>query len=547
MSQARPWIRGLTAVFILAALAPVPPAQGASLAKARPQDAAVRQIPPAPPEASFRRGNLRVSAATGAPLALYHVGYRVAPDTPEAMAGQFLRDHAALLHLGAADLSDLVVHATWTSPAGTTVRFRQQVGGVPVYGAEIAVTVAPSSTVDFVMNGYQPGLQVASLVPTRTAAEARAAALDYLQVAGEVSFERTRLVVVPTPGAARLAWEVRLVPAGSPVGDWELLVDAGSGEIFQVVDRALYVDGNGNVFDPDPLSSAHATYGSPGFSDAGDADSAQLTGQLANVVLRDLTLNGGTYSLVGPWAEIEDAESPKKGLFTQASSTFNFTRFQDGFEAVNTYHHIDTFMRHVNVTLGLDVHPFQYPGGVQFDPHGLSGQDNSHYTPSSGRLAFGEGGVDDAEDADVIVHELGHGLHDWVTASGISQVDGLSEGTSDYLAASYSRSFGQWAPADPQFQWVFGWDGHNEFWAGRVTDYPGHYPEDLTGQIHTDGQIWATCLMKIWDQIGRDASDKAVLAGLGMTSSTTNQQDAAQAALDAAVNMGYPAGDVATM
>ena len=28
---------------------------------------------------------------------------------------------------------------------------------------------------------------------------------------------------------------------------------------------------------------------------------------------------------------------------------------------------------------------------------------------------FGQGGVDDAEDMDVILHELGHGLHDWIT------------------------------------------------------------------------------------------------------------------------------------
>ena len=62
--------------------------------------------------------------------------------------------------------------------------------------------------------------------------------------------------------------------------------------------------------------------------------------------------------------------------------------------------------------------------------------DNSFYSSSSGSLVFGEGCVDDAEDADVIIHELGHGIHDWITQGGLSQVNGLSEGTGDYFAQS---------------------------------------------------------------------------------------------------------------
>jgi hypothetical protein len=145
-------------------------------------------------------------------------------------------------------------------------------------------------------------------------------------------------------------------------------------------------------------------------------------------------------------------------------------------------------MRWLNIDLGLNVMPYQYSGGPQFDPHGLNGADNSHYISSSGRMAFGEGGVDDSEDADVVIHELGHGIHDWVTGGSLSQVDGLSEGFGDYIAQSYSRSLAQWAPGDPQYQWVFSWDGHNPFWNGRVTNYGAHYPDGLVGQIHTDGQ-----------------------------------------------------------
>ena len=44
----------------------------------------------------------------------------------------------------------------------------------------------------------------------------------------------------------------------------------------------------------------------------------------------------------------------------------------------------------------------------------------------------------------VIIHELGHAIHDWVTGENLSQVNGLSEGTGDYFAQSYSRAYGLW-------------------------------------------------------------------------------------------------------
>jgi hypothetical protein len=270
-----------------------------------------------------------------------------------------------------------------------------------------------------------------------------------------------------------------------------------------------------------------------------------LNGELVNVTLNDIQFAGGLYTLIGPFAEIQDFESPFKGLFSQASSTFNYNRFDDAFEAANTYYHIDASMRYLNLTLGLSIMPFQYAGGVRFDPHGFNGQDNSHYT--AGRVAYGEGGVDDAEDSDVIHHELGHGLHDWVTNGGLSQVNGLSEGIGDFWAQSYNRSIDSWTPSDPQYNWVFRWDGHNPFWSGRVTNWPAHYPDGLTGSIHTDGQIWSTAMMKVWDAIGKTKTDTSHWEGIGMTGGGTNQSQAANAVFQAAIDLGYPSSDLLAM
>lgn len=505
-------------------------------------------VTPDESEAWTMRGNARVSVATGAPIALYRVGAEVAPGAPEEMARQYLSENAAALGLGSSALDDLVLHAIREGRAATTVRFKQRVSGIPVYGAEITVSIDRNHTVNFVMSTYKPA-DLADAVATRSATEARRAAFALLQVQGSLHYETTDLVAYVNKGTTRLAHRVRFSPMQGFLGDWEVLSDARTGEIFKAVDIANYVpvDGTGDVFDPDPLSSAGATYNDPGYTDGNDANTPELNAEEFSRTLRDIDLTGGVHSLTGPWAEVVDWDTPFKGDFSQAGSDWNFDRFDDAFEAANTYYHIDTFMRYMNDTLGLSVHPYQYPGGVQFDPSGFGGADNSSYSTGSGRLRFGEGGVDDAEDADVVIHELGHGIHDWVTSGGLSQVNGLSEGVGDYFAQSYSRSFGQWAPADPAYHFVFSWDGHNPFWGGRRTNYAGVWPDDLVGQVHTDGQIWSTCNMRIWDAIGRELSDAAMLEGLAMTNGGSNQQDAAQAVLQAAADMGYSAGDLTSM
>ena len=500
------------------------------------------------PESSIRQGDQRISQWTGAPLALFRVGYAVAPGTPEAMARQYLSENVELLHLHSADLTDLRHHATRSRIGGVTVRFRQHVDGIPVYRGEIVVNLNDDNVVTLVASSYRPGIDLVAPATTLSTSQARGLAHDFLGVEGTLHFDRTEQIVHSGRNGSRLAYRVRVEPA-SPAGDWEILLDAASGEIFSAADITLYapVDGTGNVFDPDPLSTALATYGDSGYVDGGDADTPELNAELINMVLRDIDLTGGIHSLVGPWAEVQDFDGPFKGLFSQPGSAFDYNRFDDAFEAANTYYQLDNYMRYMNNTLGIEVRPYQYPTGVRFDPHGHNGADNSSYSTGTGRLRFGEGGVDDAEDADVIIHELGHGIHDWVTSGGLSQVNGLSEGVGDYFAQSYSRGLNLWDPSDPQYQWVFVWDGHNPFWPGRRTNYEGVYPDDLTGQIHTDGQIWATCNMRIWDEIGQQQADKAMLEGLAMTTFNTNQEDAAEAVLQAAVDMGYPQDELLAM
>jgi hypothetical protein len=395
-----------------------------------------------------------------------------------------------------------------------------------------------------------------ALDPAFDRASARALALDRLGATGALHHESSELAVFPGADGARVVWALQIVPRGTPSGSWEVLVDAGSGEIVRVEDRALYGDtGQGQSYLPDPLASSGNQYGDTGYVDGADADTTQLTNEIFEVPLLDLTFDGGAsvWRLTGPWADCREIELPTDACATSSDLDFRVlpaSRSNQDFEDMLVYYHIDTFMRYINVDLGVSVTPFQYVGGVRFDSHGFNGADNSRYSGAAGDLSFGEGGVDDSEDPDVVIHELGHGIHDWVTNGNLSQTQGLSEGVGDYLAGSYSRRAfpGTWTPADPEWDWVFKWDGHNPFWPGRLLDWNDtHRYTTALGGLHTTGQFWSSCNLDIAEQIGYAAMDEAMLEGLSTTGSSTNHAQAAQAVINAANALGYNMGTMALM
>jgi len=305
----------------------------------------------------------------------------------------------------------------------------------------------------------------------------------------------------------------------------------------------------GKIFNPDPLTTSGSLYGSNGYTDNSDRNSAVLDSQTQVVQINNLLdTTSGWFVLNGKYAQIVDYESPWRGTFGQFSPNFLFNREQDGFEAVNCYYHVDKFMEYMEEVLEITIRPTAYTGGVKCDPSGFFGDDNSHYIGRDEVIAFGEGGVDDAEDADVIIHELGHLIHHWLTGhNGINQKHGLSEGIGDYLANSYARSFGLLSPDDEEFYWVFKWDGHNQFWNGRTTNSARTYPSGLTGGLYDKAVIWSTCNMKIYESIGRIKSDKAHLLGVSATGDDTESEDVANAIITAARSLQYSEDDISSI
>ena len=462
--------------------------------------------------------------------------------------------------------------------AGEILRFQQTINDVPVYETEFLVNFDNDNEIVFSTNNLDYTVENIATLPQINSEQAKLIAIKELNPTGEITFQKSELLVYNKDKGTRLVYRTSTLIDDKP-GDWEVFIDAITSEVISVKNVAMYhhlsadekiskrnkkkeqknnqapffkaplafVSGTALVFDPDPLSSAHVAYGG-NYIDNADATNAQLDAARIAVTLPEIDLTAGVYRLKSSYVDIADFEKPKKGLFTQATSVFNYNRFDDNFEAVNAFYYLDKSMRYINSTLGVYCRPSQNGGVFQFDPSGLSGIDNSHYIPASENIAFGEGCVDDAEDADVVLHEFGHAIHDWLTGGNSSQVNGLGEGSGDYWAQSYSRSLNQWATTEPAYNYVFSWDGNNDCWSGRTTNYgPTYTATPTTTEIHDYGQVWATVLMKIYNQIGRQKTDKAFLEGLKLTGSTTNQPQAATAVRQAAINMNYSCADIKTM
>jgi zinc metalloprotease ZmpB len=276
------------------------------------------------------------------------------------------------------------------------------------------------------------------------------------------------------------------------------------------------------VFLPDPLTSASKTYGGT-FTDNGDASAPWLDAERIDVdIPATYESASGLFILKNKYAMLVEKASPVVQPVSQTSNVFHFDRSASGFEDCNALFHISRFHKYFD-SIGFST---ILPMVTEIDAHGNFGDDNSTFYSTGGLpfLDMGEGGVDDAEDADVLIHEFSHGIS-WSANGGITNTDdrdGLDEGQADYFATSYSKQI-------DTFGWsrMFSWDGHNEFWDGRSAVTTMSIQTARTLGIYEVGEVWNTCMMKIYDQIGPLLTDKLMLQSLFSWTPNTTAEIAA--------------------
>jgi subtilisin-like proprotein convertase family protein len=446
--------------------------------------------------------------------------------------------------------------------------YQQKINGIRVDRAEFIVSVSKrDDRVYQIFNNIYP----VKVVPTQNKAginleNAYDIAWNHLRAQSDLGgAPQARLVYTPEGEGFRLNYVIDLV-LQAPDGAWSLRVDAATGAIAsvedtrlirkiteetltaderlaavsglaidrraafdrfatkqiankQVVAKGSLATGTGDVFDPDPRTTLNDN------SLADTSPAGSFAAAYVNRTLEGITFSGGLYRLTGPFVDIQNFESPNTAPSTTVDGNWTAQRGNNAFNDAMTYFHLDQNQRYMQ-SLGFTGATGIQEGPIATDTDGLNGADNSYFIPSSNRVAFGHGCVDDNEDADVILHEYGHAIQHNISSNWSGGDTGaMGEGFGDYWAASYSYVQPNGSTFFPD--WVYTWDGHgtsNACWPGRILNATGaQYVHSTTYGAHSgipggfvSDELWSTPLFQslrmLMDQgYTRESVDQIVL------------------------------------
>jgi Zn-dependent metalloprotease len=191
-----------------------------------------------------------------------------------------------------------------------------------------------------------------------------------------------------------------------------------------------------------------------------------------------------------------------------------YNRSQDEFEQVMAYYWVTQAQLYIQrLGFGSTRRPVNAESqDIRINQYGA---DNSFWTNHpKDEIRFGKGGVDDAEDAEVILHEYGHAIQDAQVANFGSSPEGgaIGEAFGDYWAVTVTDTV---AHNGFDVPCVADWDSVS-YTSGpshclRRVDTDKHYPEDVVGEVHADGEIWSRALWDIRNALGSTQADTIIL------------------------------------
>jgi hypothetical protein len=316
-------------------------------------------------------------------------------------------------------------------------KFQQRLNGLPVMGSMLQVVadttskgvINASNALDYAL-GDAPEPSEAQPIEDVTAAivapfgsyfasaGVTKSSLAYLRYTERPALPETDYPTCPRSlletgrdpdGDVHLVYDAQ-VETSEPFEGFQVVADAVTGDVLYVRLLSAYVASNMNVFSPDPVSQ----------SNDGTLSSNSTTATL-NPFRHEVhpEINpavGGTFRLEGDWVRCSDFDPPSTAQPAENSASFLYeTDPADArFLSCNAYYWIDTLVRYLR-TLG--VQEFDDNAVlIEIDAQAFSGADQSEWqgftTPP--RIRMGEGGVPDAADMGVIVHEYTHGVFDFL-------------------------------------------------------------------------------------------------------------------------------------
>jgi hypothetical protein len=271
---------------------------------------------------------------------------------------------------------------------------------------------------------------------------------------------------------------------------------------FQLPDSTV----KAKVFMVNPINSAGVDYGGK-YTDNKDSNNAYLEAELKVVEMRVLYEND-TFYLGDSRFQFKNVIDPATPRVISTTDSFFFNRSDTEFEDVNAFYHLSNYAKYITQ---IGYKNLLFDSLIVDATAGLGDESAFDPSPNPKTLEFGLGNVDDAEDGEVVIHELAHALSTKASPLSVKGNDrqAMEEGNCDYLSSSYSMKYSS------HKDWkVFSWDGHNEFWSGFVNNSYKNYKTDRTGFRDNDREIWSSALTCVRGKLGAGITDSLVLEHL---------------------------------
>lgn len=516
---------------------------------------------------------------TGRPAPELVAGRLSAPSggSPAVVAGRFLAAHPELVR---APLADLRPTRLLRTVGGHVVRYQQWHRGLPVFNAEVTVTVDDSGVVRAVA-GTTRSIPLQDLTPTLDARAALGAAQLHAPVAGATAnAQRARLGLYALPGGIVLAYRVVLPAVPALLEAPTVYVDAHDGRLLRKVSRIWFAR-SGRVYMPNPVVSPEprtvALSWLPATPTTLSSERVEAVNCIDNHNTTPVTVQGFTLN-VHTCDEIHKAQSsgaPEYDFLFDPIDDGSAAANEDAFAEVQMFYHanriydfyrslgFDTLIDSqtgvpgplqatVNFRIPIDLRnpPQNLFAAIQqaTDPNGpLYPFDNAFFLDAQSAstflsrehdsMIFGQGATDFAYDGDVIYHEFGHAVvastsrltSALVDSFGLDSAPGaMNEGYSDYFAAALSNdpSIGEYAGSALPAGQVSG--------AIRTLVGSDTCPEHLWGEVHQDSQAFSAALWQARSGVAeadRAKYDAAVYAAMAALPSEASFEAAATATL----------------
>jgi hypothetical protein len=333
---------------------------------------------------------------------------------------------------------------------------------------------------------------------TPTVRPGAAAAIAKRSTATDVLDHRLTVLPIGSRGGSRLTWAITSVSAR---GGQVSYVDAVTGSVLKTTSISAsarspkLTSGTARVFDPNPVVKLQDE------SLRDHADSATSVPGAGYSVRSLAHLNGEGSTLIGLWARVVNDDR-----VTSPTATYKFNRANDAFEQVMGYYALDTEQSYLR-RLGFS----EVNAESQRIETDAFSDDNSYYLQGVDLIRTGRGGVDDAEDPEVVWHEYGHAIQDdQVPFWGLRyQGAAIGEGFGDYMAVTMSQIHADDTATTP-LACVMDWDA-TSYDPGaphclRRTDTNKNWTGHADGDPHIDGEIWSAALWDMSQALGRNVA-----------------------------------------